>query len=120
MRLVEDHIGIEGLRERWPSLSRVEQMGRIGDAVHEAIGAKDDTDRRAFQRAFSGVIERFLLTFTDPKWHDRAISPGGLKEPAIALAVVCDALVGDNEYHTDLDSLDRYFMQFALAARAGR
>lgn len=73
-----------------------------------------------FSNAINEVVERFMLTFTDPKWLDRSISPGGLKEPAIALAMVCDALIGNNEYHTDLDSLEKYFMQFALAARRGR
>ena len=115
MRVADDRITNE-----WPSYSRVQQMALIGDCVRAAIQAKRREDYDALRAAFRGAIERFLLTFADRKWIDRSISPGGLKEPAIACAVSCDALIGENEYHTDLDSLDRYFMQFAIAARAGR
>ena len=122
MRLVDsDHqMTRHEIRQHWPSFSRVEQMARIGDAVREAMDANGRSDGRAFHRAFEVITERFLLTFTDPKWSDRNVSPGGLKEPGIVCAVVCDAIVGGNTYGTDLDSLDRYFMQFALAARRGR
>jgi len=33
---------------------------------------------------------------------------------------VCDFLVGDNEYGSTAESLDRYFLPFAIAARRDR
>ena len=43
-----------------------------------------------------------------------------LKKIARAREVVCDLLVGDNEYRSTAESLDRYFLPFAMAARRDR
>ena len=45
---------------------------------------------------------------------------GRLKEIARAREVVCEFLVGDNEYGSTAESLDRYFLPFAMAARRDR
>ncbi|MCA9371213.1 MAG: hypothetical protein KC680_04600 [Candidatus Peregrinibacteria bacterium] len=37
-----------------------------------------------------------------------------------AREITCDYFVGGNEYSTEGDSLDRYFLQFAQAARLNR
>ena len=37
-----------------------------------------------------------------------------------AREVVCDFLVGDNAYGSSAESLDHYFVAFAVAAREGR
>jgi hypothetical protein len=50
----------------------------------------------------------------DPRWRGR------LREIARAREVVCDFLVGDNAYGSTAESLDRYFLPFATAARRGR
>ncbi len=42
------------------------------------------------------------------------------KEIARAGEVVCDFLVGDNEYRSTAASLDAYFLPYAVAARLGR
>lgn len=49
-----------------------------------------------------------------PRWRGR------LKEIARAREVVCDFLVGDNEYGSTAESLDAYFLPFAMAARGDR
>jgi hypothetical protein len=54
------------------------------------------------------------LTAVDPRHNGRR------REILRAREVVCDFLVGDNQYGSTPESLDRYFLQFATAARAKR
>lgn len=100
--------------ERWCAFSLAEQMGNIGSEVHRAIvwhgRGKGDNFRHAFERA----LELFDLTLGDPKWD-----ASRKREIGRAREVFCDALWGDNEYNTDLASLDRYFLQYGIAARSG-
>ena len=42
------------------------------------------------------------------------------REIGRAREIFRDAIICGNTYHTDPDSLDRYFMQFAFAARRER
>ena len=55
----------------------------------------------------------FDLTSEDPRLAGR------LKEILRAREVVCDFLVGDNDYGSSVESLDAYFLPFAMAARQG-
>ena len=105
----------EGAAGRWRTFSAAEQMGNIGSEVHRSIAAFRAGDVQRREGAFVRALELFDLTLQDPRWgfHRK-------REIGRAREAFCDALAGDNTYHTDLDSLDRYFTQFALAARAGR
>lgn len=100
---------------RWHAFSLEEQMGNIGSEVGRAIIAVRAGNRQRLDGAVARALELFDLTIIDPRWRFPR-----KKEIARAREVFCDALVGQNAYHTDLDSLDRYFTQFALAARRGR
>jgi hypothetical protein len=51
---------------------------------------------------------------SDKRWKSR------LKELARAKELFCDALLGGVEYGTTLEDLDKYFFQFAMAARLNR
>ena len=75
--------------------------------VHAAI------DQR-LAGALDRALELFDLTLADARWRGR------LKEIARAREVVCDFLVGDNEYGSTAESLDAYFLPFAMAARRDR
>jgi hypothetical protein len=57
------------------------------------------------------MLELFDLTVSDPRLAGRR------KEICRAREVTLDFLVGDNEYASTAESLDRYFLQFAMAAR---
>jgi hypothetical protein len=59
-------------------------------------------------------LELFDLTLEDRRWHGRRREIGRARE------VVCDYLVGDNEFQSSIESLDAYFMAFAVAARSAR
>ncbi len=97
---------------RWHSFSLADQLGNIGSEVGRAIKARGDQKR--YEGAIHRALELFDLTLSDPRWRKR------LKEIGRAREVFCDAAYGSHEYNTTLEDLDRYFLYFALAARADR
>lgn len=92
----------------------MEQLGNIGSEVGRARRAKSQGSEQRFAGALDRALELFDLTLADGRWRRR------LKEIARACEVVFDFLVGDNEYSSTAESLDRYFLPFAMAARRGR
>jgi len=100
---------------RWCTFSLDEQLGNTGSEVHRTIAAIARGDARGTDLAFQRALELFDLTMMDPRWRFPR-----KKEIARAREVFCDLIVGGNTYHTDPDSLDRYFTQFAIAAQRQR
>jgi hypothetical protein len=102
------HPGLAG--GRWQQLSLAEQLANVGAEVGRM------RRRAAAQRtaAFERALELLDLTLADPRWRGR------LKEIARAREVLCDAADGGLEYGATLEDLDRYFLDFAVAARQGR
>jgi hypothetical protein len=102
------HPGLAG--GRWQQLSLAEQLANVGAEVGRM------RRRAAAQRtaAFERALELLDLTLADPRWRGR------LKEIARAREVLCDAADGGLEYGATLEDLDRYFLDFAVAARRGR
>ena len=97
---------------RWHELSLVEQMGNIGGEVSRALRWRG-SDETSFQGAVDRALELFNLTLEDPRLQ----KTGRLREVARAQEVFCDAVSGGTEYRSSLESLDRYFLDFAMAAR---
>lgn len=98
---------------KWQSLSLIEQLANIGSEVGRAAkwqGRDEDSFKSAYFRAF----ELLDLTIQDPRWAAR------LKEIVRARELLASAIFPDNIYTTSLSDLERYFFQFALAARAQR
>lgn len=95
---------------RWFQLSLMEQLGNIGSEVGRAAKAQGKDGQR-FQQAVERALDLFDLTFEDTRWRGR------LREIARAREVFCDAVLGGKEYNSSLQDLDRYFLQFAFAAR---
>ncbi len=90
-------------------------MGNIGSEVARAIRAKQKGDTVRMGYALEAALELFDLTIADPKYRGLR-----LREICRAREVFCDFLVGENEYLSDGESLDRYFLEFAMAARKDR
>jgi hypothetical protein len=90
----------------------MEQLGNVGTEVARAVRAKEAGNEARAWNALMRVLELFDLTIADERWR-------GPKRREICRAreVVCDFMVGDNEYGSSLESLDGYFMPFAMAAR---
>jgi hypothetical protein len=107
------HAGLAG--GRWREFTLVEQLANIGSEVGRAArakarGAADDR----FESALGRSLELFDLTLADERWRGRR------REIARARELVCDFLVGDNVHRSSEQSLDGWFLPFAVAARRER
>lgn len=96
---------------RWQAFSLVEQLAHVGSEVSRAVRAKEAGNRARMDQAVERGLELFDLTIADPRHRLR------LREICRAREVVCDFFWGDNEYHSTGESLDRYFLAYARAAR---
>jgi hypothetical protein len=99
---------------RWQELSLMEQLANIGSEVGRAARARSARNDERMDAALDRALELFDLTLADERWRDR------LREIARARELVCDYFIGDNEYVSSPESLDAWFLPFAMAARRGR
>jgi hypothetical protein len=96
---------------RWSQLSILQQVGNIGSEVGRAVRAKEQGNQLRLTGATTRALELFDLTIEtlrDPR----------LREVLRAREVVCDYLLGDNDYHSTGHDLERYFNVFAIACRS--
>ena len=100
---------------RWRTLTLAEQLANAGADVGRAIRANAAGDETRFAAAFDRALELLDLSIADPRWAGPR-----LREIARMREIVCDFLVGDNQYGYTAESLDGYFMAFALASRRDR
>ena len=102
----------EAAAGQWQRLDVMDQLGNVGTEVARAARARLAGNDGRFEHALSRALELFDLTIADNRWsgHRR-------REICRAREVCCDFLVGDNAYGSTAESLDRYFLPFAFAAR---
>jgi hypothetical protein len=98
---------------RWSRLSLAEQLGNVGAEVGRMRRWRGKDERLA-AGAFDRALELLDLTLADSRWRGR------LREVARARELLCDAALGGRDYGATLEDLDRYFLEFALAARSRR
>jgi hypothetical protein len=103
-------------RTRWAQLSFEEQMGNIGSEVGRAIAAHRAGRQEREDRAIDRAIDLFSAT-----------TEALIKTPyAYRLKEVLRArdeflkLFFDDTFEADAHNIERYFMDFAFMARAGR
>ena len=94
----------------WKKLTLFEQLGNIGSEIGRAKKWQGK-DKKIFDGAVERALELFDLTLEDERWRKR------LREIARAREVFVDAIFGGKEYKSSLEDLEKYFMQFARAAR---
>jgi hypothetical protein len=99
---------------RWQELTLLDQLGNVGTEVGRAARAKAAANQDRFNGALDRALELFDLTLADPRWAHRR------REVARAREITCDFLLGDNEWASTAESLDRYFLAFAVAARLAK
>jgi hypothetical protein len=99
---------------RWQTLSLLEQMANIGSEVDRALraAAQGRTERR--DQALDRALELFDLAARDDRWRGPR-----RREMLRARESFCETVLGDDVRQTDRDSLSRYFLHFAVAARLG-
>ena len=101
------------VQERWRQFNLFEQLGNVGSEVHRAAQWKNK-DEELSRNSLYRALELLDFTIQDPRWKK------GLKELARVREFLIDAFYGGKEYGNTLDDLDRYFFQFAFAARKDR
>lgn len=99
---------------RWTEFTLKEQMGNIGSEVGRAIKLHKDKNIKNRNLAIERALELFDLTLSDKRWRTR------LKEIARSREIFCDVFYGKNSYNESFENLEKYFMEFAIAARINR
>ncbi len=103
-------------QERWSKMSIFEQMGNIYSEVGRSFNAGWRNNKQDQQHAVMRAVDLFditirvLIGFKSPK----------AKEVLRAKEVYLNAIYGDGTNDQAIKNLDRYFRQFAIAARLKR
>lgn len=95
----------------WVKLSLAEQLGNIGSEVARVIhwqAAGDETEK---ERALERALELLDLTLADPSLGSRTSELARLRE------ALCDVFFGKREHGISMESLEDYFLPFALRAK---
>ena len=103
-------------RERWAELTFYEQMGNIGSEVGRAITAHRNGNTIRETRAIDRAIDLFSAT---AEVLIGTVYSYRLKEVLRARDEFL-RLFFDGTFDEDSTSIERYFMDFAFLARAGR
>jgi hypothetical protein len=99
---------------RWFSFSVCEQLGNVGSEFERAANAFRRGDRERFDKAFERMLDLFDLTTEDPKWR----RPCRLRELRRLREEACDVFYGGEIFGTSIETLQKHFLYFAIAARA--
>lgn len=96
---------------RWQTLTLAEQMGNIGSEVHRAIRWHATQNQASWEKAFDRALELFDLTIADQRWRS------GMSELTRSREVFCSLFYDSNSITVSPENLQKYFDQFAVAAR---
>ena len=101
---------------RWFTFSISEQLGNVGSEFERAARAFGRGEQNRFESAFERMLELLDLTIEDPKWRTAC----RLRELLRLREEVCDVFHGNQVFGTSIETLKKYFLYFAIAARADR
>ena len=102
----------QGLADgRWAAMPITEQLANIGSEVSRCLAWKRNGNEAIAQRAFERALE--LCDLSIASGHPLP----QLRELRRAREVVCDYIAGDNVYHSTAESVERYFLAFAVLTR---
>lgn len=99
---------------RWNTLSLSAQLANIGAEVGRSLNWQKKGNSEQSRRALERGLELFDLTIADARWRAR------LKEILRARELVCDFFAGQNDFQSTPESIGKYFLPFAVAARSGK
>lgn len=98
----------------WFELTLYEQLGNVGTEVGRMVRARKRKNSPDFLNARDRALELLDLTIADPKRKHQ------LREITRVREVLIDSISEKSSYNSDLAALDRYFINFAYAARLNR
>lgn len=99
---------------RWHTLTLSEQLGNIGSDVERAFRAHAQGRADRFALAFDRALELFDLTVKDQR-----LTAPGRREVLRAREQFCRVFFDDTCEGDLAEYLQKYFLQFAMAAHAG-
>ncbi|MBI5221681.1 MAG: hypothetical protein HY979_02665 [Candidatus Magasanikbacteria bacterium] len=121
IRLVKDKItraqSKEAFIARWYEMTLCEQMGNIGSEVGRAHNWQKKNNIVQRDKSLDRAFDLLDITLDDPRWR---VYPGRLREICLARELLADTFWGSREHGDTAQGLEKYFFQFALAARAGK
>ena len=115
-RTVENYQHRELAAGRWKTMTLSQQLANIGSEFGRAAKRKEKGDREKEMKAFERGLELLDLSIQDAP-AKKTKHPGVFKELLRLREVMCDYFVGDNEYKTDREFIEKYFYDFAVCAR---
>ena len=96
---------------RWASMRFCEQMANIGSEVSRAMRWKEKGREDRVAAAMDRCLELSDLTIALQRGRRR-------RELLRAREVLCDFFLGENEYQSTGEQIQRYYDAFAMAARS--
>lgn len=99
-------------KQTWAKLDVFNQMGNIGSEVGRALTAKRQGNNRRMETAFYRGMD--LINATVDAWSEQKVT--ALPELLIAREQFAESILTEDEDPT----LEKYFLDFAIAARNNR
>ena len=90
----------------------IEQMANVGSEVERAIRANAQGNAERSEHALTRALELFDLTAADSRWRGPR-----RREVLRARELFCTMFRADTPAAGDAEYLQKYFLQFAVAAR---
>jgi len=103
-------------RTKWSKMSIFDQMGNISSEVGRAINAKKQNNKESLDNAIIRALDLFDATI------DELINSKSIRSKEVLRSKDQFLAIMDKESPTtnELNCLDRYFTQYAIAARLKR
>lgn len=100
---------------RWEEIPFHLQMANIGSEVSRAIRwKKKNREKRCLAALFRGLELIDFSIEAASRMEPGSMKAGHLKELCRCREELCDYFIGENEFHTDPDRLQKYYDQFAM------
>jgi hypothetical protein len=99
---------------RWATLSLVTQLANVGSEVERVLRSTEAGNAARRERALDRALELFDLTAADERWRGPR-----RREILRAREYTCAVVLGSAAAADDPAFLKKYFLHFAVAARAG-
>ncbi len=103
-------------RAKWAKMSIFDQMGNISSEVGRAINAKKQNNKEDMANATIRALDLFDATIDELIKAKSVKSKEVLRSKEQFLSIINT----QNASSQELNSLDRYFTQFAIASRLNR